>query len=179
MTARGWAVASSLLAPVALIGGWTLAAAARPGFDQARQTISALAAVGAPHRWIMTAGLAVVGVCHVVTAVGLTGARPAGRVLLAVGGVGTAAVAAVPDPLGGHAIAAAVAFGALSVWPAVAGAPGRRSSWAATAVLVACLAGFGWSLQAGHLVGLTERVLAGAQVCWPAIAVLARRPPPG
>ena len=173
MTVRRWAVLSSLLAPVALIGGWTVAAAVHPDFDQVRDTISALAAVDAPNRWIMTTGLAVVGACHVVTAAGLTGARPAGRVLLAVAGVASAAVAALPQPAAGHQVAAAVAFGALSIWPAAAAAPGVRSSWAATAVFLLCLAGFGLSLHADHLVGLAERVLAGAQVFWPAVAVLA------
>jgi hypothetical membrane protein len=175
MSARRWAVLSSLLAPVALIGGWTVAAAVHPGFDQVRYTISALAAVGAPHRWIMTTGLAVVGVCHVVTAAGLPDARTAGRVLLAVGGVASIAVAALPQPANGHELAAAVVFGALSIWPAVAAAPDARSARLATAVFLVCLAGFGLALLTDHLVGLSERVLAGAQVCWPAVAVLVSR----
>ena len=175
MTARRWTVASSLLAPVTMIGGWTVAAAVHPGFDQVRDTISALAAVDAPHRWIMTTGLAVLGVCHVVTAAGLPDARTAGRVLLAVGGIATAAVAALPQPAHGHEIAAAIAFGALSIWPAVAAAPDVRSSRIATAVLLLCLAGFGLALWTDQLVGLSERVLAGAQSCWPAVAVLLSR----
>jgi hypothetical membrane protein len=175
MTARRWTVPSSLLAPVALIGGWTVAAAAHPGFDQVRDTISALAAVDAPHRWIMTTGLAVVGVCHVVTAAGLRDARTAGRILLAVGGVASAAVAALPQPAHGHELAATVVFVALSIWPAVAAAPDVRSSRIATAVFLICLAGFGLALRADQLVGLSERLLAGAQVCWPAVAVLVSR----
>jgi hypothetical membrane protein len=175
VTVRRWAVASSLLAPIALIGGWTVAAAVRPDFDQLHDTISALAATDAPHRWIMTTGLAVVGVCHIATAAGLATARPAGRLLLAVGGVASAAVAALPQPATGHEIAAAIAFGALSLWPVAAAAPTVPSARAATALLLTCLAGFGVSLLTDQYVGLTERILAGAQVCWPAVAVLVSR----
>ncbi|MGQ0840213.1 DUF998 domain-containing protein [Actinokineospora sp.] len=163
---KRWAVASATLAPVALIGGWTVAAARRPDeFDQVRDTISALAAIGAHERWVMTAGIAVTGVCHLVTAAGLTGARPAGRVLLAAGGVASVLVAALPLPVAGHAPAAGVAFGALSAWPLFARTPGSR---AAGVVLLAALAGFGVTLSQDAYVGLAERVLAGAQVLWPA-----------
>ncbi len=167
---RRWAVVSATAAPIAMIGGWTVAAARRGEFDSLRATISALAAVDAPERWIMTAGIAATGVCHVVTAAGLTGERPAARVVLAVGGVATAAVAALPQPAAGHNPAAAVAFGALSVWPLLARAPGSR---AAGVALLALFAAFGVSLRQDELVGLSERVLAGAQSLWPA-AVLWR-----
>ena len=57
-----WALLSAGGAPLFLVGGWTLAQAAQPdGFDPVRQTISALAATGADHRWIMTVGLAGLG----------------------------------------------------------------------------------------------------------------------
>ncbi|MDQ3154878.1 MAG: DUF998 domain-containing protein, partial [Actinomycetota bacterium] len=83
-----WAVVSAAAAPVLLIGGWTLAATRQPaGFDSAVDTISALAAYGAADRWIMTAGLAGLGACHVVTALGLRSAALPGRLVLATGGV--------------------------------------------------------------------------------------------
>ncbi|MFI9526984.1 DUF998 domain-containing protein [Micromonospora rosaria] len=122
----GWALASAVAAPILLVGGWTLGAARQPGgFDQISGTISALAAVGAADRWIMTLGLAGLGLCHCVTAAGLRPLAPAGRALLALGGVATLAVAAFPLPAGGggslpHTLAAAVAFGALALWPALA-----------------------------------------------------------
>ena len=54
------AVLSALTAAIALVGGWTWAAATQPGgFDQARESISALAASATPHRWIMTSALVV------------------------------------------------------------------------------------------------------------------------
>lgn len=125
-----WAVLSAAAAPVLLIGGWTVAAARqRAGFDPVRESISALAAVDADSRWVMTAALAGVGVCHLVTAAGLRPAAVPGRALLALGGAGTLAVAAAPLPAdhgqsGAHALVAAVAFGALGAWPAVSA---RRS----------------------------------------------------
>ena len=59
MTAvRRWGVLSGLLAPLLLVGGWTAAAALRPdAYDAVRRTISELAALGAPHRWLMTYAL--------------------------------------------------------------------------------------------------------------------------
>ncbi|MEC3979310.1 DUF998 domain-containing protein [Amycolatopsis sp. H20-H5] len=182
-----WAVVSSLVAPVAMIGGWTVAAARQPaGYDSIRQTISALAGHGAQDRAIMTTGLAVLGVCHVVTALGLRPARWPGRVVLAVGGVATAVVAALPLPVSGpsgaHGVTALIAFLALVLWPV--GAAFRRAPAAvlrrpmtvvAVTVLVSLLIAFGIALQNGDLVGLTERLLAGAQSLWPAIVVLGAR----
>jgi hypothetical protein len=78
----------------------------------------------------MTAALLGVGVCHTVTALGLSQAAPAGRVVLGVGGVATVLVAVFPLPAAGaaaaHAVAAGVAFVALAVWPALARRRGRR-----------------------------------------------------
>src|SRR5262245_28691786 len=94
-----WAVVSAGLAPVFLIGGWTLAARLQPrGYNSLRDTISALAGLGATDRWVMTAGLAGLGICHLVTSLGLRPAASTGRVALAVGGVATILVAAFPLP---------------------------------------------------------------------------------
>ncbi|TDC50351.1 DUF998 domain-containing protein [Micromonospora sp. KC207] len=128
-----WVLLSAGTAPVFLVGGWLLGAARQPGgFDQVSGTISALAAVGAADRWIMTLGLVGLGLCHCVTAAGLRPLAAGGRALLAVGGLATLAVAAFPLPPDGgsvpHALAAATAFGALALWPGLAltgGGPGR------------------------------------------------------
>ncbi|TCB90071.1 DUF998 domain-containing protein [Micromonospora zingiberis] len=187
----GWALVSAVAAPILLIGGWTLGAARQPGgFDQVTGTISALAAIGATDRWIMTLGLAGLGLCHCVTAAGLRPLAPAGRTMLAVGGLGTLAVAAFPLPAGGegsvpHTLAAAVAFGALALWPALApppaepttGHPRRRAPWVALTVgLLLPVAWFVVEMAAGgERVGLAERVAAGAEALTPLLVVAGLR----
>lgn len=169
---------SALLAPVLLIGGWTLAARLQPdGFDSTRDTISALAGLNATDRWVMTVALAGVGACHLVTAYGIRHAANGGRIVLAVGGVATLAVAAFPLPKVGsstaHSIAALVAFGALTLWPVVARVPNPPAAVVATLVLAALLAWFGWELFTdGTRVGLSERAAAAAQALWPLAAVV-------
>lgn len=186
-------VISSAAAPVLLIGGWTVAAYRQPaGFDSTVDTISALAGLGATDRWLMTAALAAVGICHVITAWGLTAAAVPGRVVLALGGVATALVAAFPLPVAGpapvHAVVAGFAFVLLAVWPAVAWRrheprhPVLRPVVSAGAALV-LLGLVGWftvTLTTGDRTGLAERVAAGAQACWPLIVTwsLRRRPAP-
>lgn len=173
-----WALVSSAAAPVLLIGGWQLGAARQPGgFDAVRDTISALAAEGATDRWIMTAGLAGLGICHVVTALGLRPAAVPGRVVLAIGGAATFTVAVFPTPEVGsstvHVVAAGIGFGTLAIWPALARYPGRMLSIGAAVVLLGLL---GWFMAeyfgGGPRVGLSERALAGAQALWPLAAVL-------
>ena len=184
-TVLWWAVLSSACAPVLLIGGWQLAAARQlGGFDPVSQTISALAARGATQPWIMTTALAGVGVCHVITAAGLASAAVPGRVLLAVGGAATVSVAALPLPVTGvspaHVAAASITFPALSLWPAFAArrgaAPGPVVWLSAAAGLLGLLSWFGVDyVSEGSRIGLSERVLAGAQALWPLLAVLLAR----
>ncbi len=172
---RAWTPFSATLAPVALIGGWSLAAARHSGgFDATSGTISALAAHGADDRWIMTTGLVLLGGAHVATALGLTEARPAGRVVLAAGGVSAVLVAVFAQPSPAHVPVATTSFLALTVWPALAAVPGLRTGWVAAGVLAALMAWFGLVLD-GPRVGLAERVVAGAQALWPLAAVLAVR----
>ncbi|MGC4848586.1 DUF998 domain-containing protein [Micromonospora sp. DT15] len=200
-TVPRWALLSAGGAPLFLVGGWTLAQAAQPdGFDPVRQTISALAATGADHRWIMTVGLVGLGLCHLTTALGLVSAAPAGRALLALGGLATLVVGAFPQhPTGDsttHAVAAGVAFGALAVWPALAvprrarpsldrehrHAPAfvRRLALAAAVVLVALVGWFAAELFTdGAWIGLTERLAAAAEAGVPLAAVLVSRGRPG
>jgi hypothetical membrane protein len=184
-----WAALSASAAPVFLIGGWTLAAALQPkNFDSVRDTISALAGHGATHRWVMTAGLAGLGGCHVVTALGLRPAALPGRLLLAAGGVSTILVAVFPVPAEGsssvHQAVAGAGFVTLGLWPAVAGRRGRPAPWAlrprpsAAAAVTLCglLGWFAVELYGdGSRVGLSERAVAGAQALWPLAVVLSAR----
>jgi hypothetical protein len=161
------------MAPVALIGGWRWAEAVGPaGYDPVRDTISALAAQGGAAGQIMTAALALLGSCHLVTAGGLTAAGALARALLALGGAATIMVAALPQPSAGHLPAAAVAFVALALWPVAAGLPGRRAALLATLSLLAMLGWLAFELRGGALLGVSERVLAGAEALWPLAVVL-------
>ena len=124
-TVPRWGVLSALLAPLLLVGGWSVADALRPdAYDPLRRTISELAAVDAPHRWVMTFALLGVGLCHGVTAAALRPVAVPGRAVLALGGVATLLVAANPlqaaGSSGAHTAAASVAFGALACWPLLA-----------------------------------------------------------
>jgi hypothetical membrane protein len=190
----GWGVLTSAAAPLLLMGGWTLAARLRPDhFDPVTETISDLAALDAPNRWVMTAALVGVGAAHVGTALALRPATTTSRLLLATGGVATVLVAAYPLPTDGggsseHALAAGVAFVALGAWPSISWRWGPapvpfRPAAALTAGGV-LLAGLGWFFaelaNGGDRIGLSERVAAGSQALWPLAAVLLarRRSPP-
>jgi Protein of unknown function (DUF998) len=165
---RRWVIVSSSVAPIALIGGWTWAAALQgSSYDSLRDTISALAARDATDRWVMTAGLAVLGLCHLATAAGLVEVGVAARSILAVGGAATVAVAALPQPSAGHVPAATVGFVALALWPAASQLPGRRVGYGVSLVLVGLLGWLAVELRGGDLLGLSERALAGTQALWP------------
>ena len=186
MTAvRRWGVLSGLLAPLLLVGGWTAAAALRPdAYDAVRRTISELAALGAPHRWLMTCALRRRRASVTAPRRRRCGRRPCPAAsLLALGGLATVLVAANPLPAGGgssaaHTASAAVAFGALACWPALAWRRGPRTavvlrlgpSLGAAAVLLAAVLWFAVELSAGAgRVGLAERCAAACRPCgrWP------------
>jgi hypothetical membrane protein len=201
----GYALWSSAAAPVLLIGGWTVAAAVQPGpatqprpstqpgpatrrdgFDSLHDTISALAGHGAAHRWVMTAALLGLGLCHLATALGLRPLATPARIMLGVGGAATLLVAAFPLPAtgtsGAHSFAATVAFACLALWPALwrpAGAgpvaPPAAVMVPAALVLSALVLCFTIALGTGVLIGLAERAAAGAQALWPCATVLLLR----
>ena len=185
-----WGLVSSAVAPVLLVGGWTLAAGLQPGsFDAVADTISSLAAKGAADRWVMTLALAGAGACYVITGLALRPAASAGHLILMTGGVATVLVAAFPETAGHggslpHTFWATVGFVALGVWPLAAGRRGSlRPAWlrpgiraGAAGALLGLLVWFGTELIGrGRQVGLAERVLAGAEAVWPLAVVLACR----
>jgi hypothetical membrane protein len=183
---RWWGVVSSAMAPVLLIGGWTVAAALQPRpFNAVASTISSLAAVGAADRWVMTLALLAVGACDVVTGLALRPAAMPGRLILIAGGMAGVLVAANPEPASGgspqHAFWATGGFLALAVWPVGARRRGPLVPFGlrpavaavATGVLFGLLAWFGAELiMRGTQIGLAERVLTGAQAAWPLAVVL-------
>jgi len=175
---------------VLLAGGWTLAARLQPpSFDPVTDTVSALAAVGAPGRWVMTLTLTVVAVCDIVTAAALRPARAAGRLILVAGSVAGMLVALNPQHAGGslpHAIWASIGFGGMAFWPAAAWRRGRFVPWGlrpvvcagAVAALVALTAWFGAELvTGGGQAGLAERIVGMVQALWLLAVVLSCRFP--
>jgi hypothetical protein len=178
-----WSYVSASSAPVVLVGGWTIAATRQPAsYDPIRDTLSALAAHGASDRWIMTSAFAGVGVCHLVTALGLRPARNGGRWILAGGGAATILVAVFAQPERGnsvaHTVVATIAFCALGAWPLAAFRRSGRAlltrtpSLLAGAVLLGLVGWFAAELH-GERRGLAERAAAGAQALWPLAVVVA------
>ena len=177
------AVLSATTAVVALVGGWTWAAALQPGgFDQVEETISALAASATPHRWVMSVGLVVTGLAHLVTAWALVPARRPGRAILAAGGVLTLAVAALPMPSrtessAAHTVVAAASFVLLGLWPWFAARPDGpavltpRVARSAAVVMTLAVASLALGLG-GPAFGLHERVVALLTVGWPLVTAL-------
>jgi hypothetical protein len=185
-----WGVVSSAAAPLLMAGGWTLAAGLQPQpYDPVAGTVSALAAVGAADRWVMTLTFLVVGACDVVTGLALRPAGARGRLILMAGGVAGMLIAANPERPGisfplPHMICAAVGGVALVAWPAGAWRRGPSVPWAlratvsagAVAVLLPLLAWFGVELiTAGGQAGLAERIFGAAQALWPLVVVASCR----
>ena len=186
-----WGVASSAAAPVLLIGGWTAAAALRPGrFDQVRQSVSALAATGVPDRWVMTLAFVLVAACYIVIALALRPAATPGRLTLIAAGVAGLVVAVSPEPSNGqfsgrHAVSAAIGFALLAAWPVAASRPGPGIPWGlrprvALGAFAAIVVLLGWFVleltSGGNELGLAERALGVVQVSWPLVVVLSCQP---
>ena len=173
---RTWAVASAIAAPVAMIGGWTWAQRRQPpGYNPVTQTISALAELDATDRWIMTIGLFVTGVAFILTAAGLPEAGRWGRALLTVGGAAVIAVSLLPQPAPLHPVFAGISFAALALWPVFSLVPGRTIRLTVTSMLVLLLVWFGFQVDGGPYLGLSERILGAAEAGWPLAVVLGIR----
>lgn len=172
-----WGVVSSVMGPVLLVSGWTVAAQLQqPGFDPVSGTVSALMAVGAADRWVMTVALLAVGVCYIVSGAALRPAGTAGRVILIVGAIAGMMVALNPERPDGasawHAVWAGLGFAGLAAWPLGAWQRGPSVPWglrpgtclAGVAVQVLLLAWFvAELLLGGGWTGLTERLVGLAQ----------------
>jgi hypothetical protein len=185
-TVPWWGTAAAVIAPSALISGWSYAADLQPGsFDSVSRSISSLAAYGAADRWVMTVFLIVVAAANAVTGFGLRAAARNGRILLVAGGIFGLLVAASPQPAAGssirHVVVAGLSCAAMTAWP-LAGL--RREPWApfglrpgpsiwATGVVSVILAWFCFEVvTGGDMIGLAERTVTGAQTVWPLFVVL-------
>jgi hypothetical membrane protein len=182
-----WGVSSSAAAPVLMVAGWSIAARLQPSpVNPVAEPVSALAAVGAADRWVMSLTFVVVGACVLITGLALRPARAPGRLMLMAGAVAGMLVAANPEHPGtsfpiAHMICAAAGCAGVVAWPAGAWQRGRSVPWAlrpavsagAVAVLLALVTWFGVELiTSGGLAGLAERIFGAALALWP-LAVVA------
>lgn len=134
---------------MAFVAAWAGSGLATDGYSPVSDAISDLAALGAPTRPWMTAGMVAFGVALPVFAQGLRRAVPGPAwVAATAAGLGSLAVAALPlDPgrdVPAHAAAAAAAYLALAATPLLAAAPLRaagRTRWAKASVAVGVVAG--------------------------------------
>ncbi|MGD0702183.1 MAG: DUF998 domain-containing protein [Trebonia sp.] len=185
----GWAVATALLAPIVLVGGWLIAGALQPAsYSPMRETISALAGQSGTDRWVMTTALLLVGSCQIATGAGLTAVRMPARVLLILTGLSTVGIAVSPQPATGptsrHLAFAVSCVVTTAVWPVLVARRGPAQSWilglhgcAAATVLFAGLSC--WLLVAARAgdsdLGMVERLTSGAQGLFPLVIALALR----
>lgn len=127
--------------PVAFVAAWALLGARAEDYDPTRDAISDLAALGAPNRPVMTAGLLALGAGMAAYGAALR-PRPSWP-LPVLNGMTAAAVAALP--LGGayddaHGAAAGLGYVTLAAIP-VLGARGLRPAWAAVSVTTGLVSG--------------------------------------
>jgi len=180
-----WGVASSVLAPTILIGGWSVAADLQPTpFDAVSRSISTLGTVGMPYRWVIADALLGVGICHAVTGIALRAAAEPGRVLLIIGGIASILIAVNPQARHGgsvlHEAFSLLGVVVMTIWPIAAirrepDAPfGLRpgAAYASTAFTMALLVWFTAELFHGPLLGLAERAVTSDQSIWPLVVVL-------
>jgi hypothetical membrane protein len=180
-----WGIASSGLAPVLLIGGWTVAADLQPApFDAVSRSISTLAAQGMPYRWVVTMAILGVGACDIITGLALRPAADGGRLLLIFGGLCGMLIAANPQHRHSgspaHEAFSLIAVVILTLWPvtAIRRAPDApvalrpRVAYAAAGLNLALLLWFTAELFGGPQLGLAERAVTADQALWPFVVVL-------
>ena len=170
-----------------MVAGWSIAASLQPNpVNPFAEPVSALAAVGAADRWVMSLTFVVAGAGIFVTGLALRPARAPGRLMLMAGAVAGMLLAANPEHPGTsfpvpHVICAAVGCAGVAAWPAGAWQRRRPVPWAlrpavsagAVAVLLALVAWFAAELiTGGGLAGLAERSFGVALTLWP-LAVVA------
>jgi hypothetical membrane protein len=184
----GWAIVSAGLAPLVLTAGWIIAGLFQPSsYSPVRQTVSLMAGHQATDPWIITTTLILLGCCYLVTAAGLTGIRPAARVLLVIAGLSSLGIAASPESAGGptavHLAWTVIGAIIIAIWPAAAGwgSDGQfvvLSVPVRVVVTATFLALLGWLLsetQGGTDLGLAERLDTSVQTVWPFVVALALR----
>ena len=156
-------------------------------FSPVKQTMSSLAAIGAPTRYQMTLLIVLVGVCLILVALTLELSAKPGRWLLGSAGVGALGTAAFPVPAitansAMHTFMASVTLVSMCLWPLGAHHYNQSGHWPVslrTAISVTfTMAATGivflihW-LQESSITGLLERILLTLQLTF--FIVLAHR----
>ncbi len=182
-----WAVCSAALIPVTLVAGWLLADAVQPAaYSPMRQTISVTAGYAGTDRWIMTGALALIGVCYVLTSVGLDGLPTRARLGLLVSGIAGIGVAACPEPAVGattqHLTFTAIGAVSMALWPALVGQKspvhvlaGVRVATCTTVLFAALLTWLIAETRDGPHLGAAERISSSIEAGWPVVVALALR----
>ena len=178
------AAAGAIAGPVAFVTAWASLGAGAGGYDPTRDAISRLAALGAPTRPAMTAGLLALATGMGLYGVALRLCPPPGRrpgpawLLPVANGVVTLAVAALP--LGGrvdaaHGVAATLGYVTLAAIPAVVGR--RRLSLGIGLLSGLCLL---LTVLADDRDGLFQRLGLTIAQAWVVVSALAllRSPTP-
>jgi hypothetical protein len=175
------ALLAGIVGPAAFVGAWVLAGALKEGYSPVSDTISRLAAQGAPTRPLMTAGFVGFGglMCVYARELGRALNSPVLRAAVTTSAIGTLAVAAFPlSATGGtsvdnaHYLAAATAYVANVIAPVLAArhlaAPSAR--WASYAVAAGIAAALVGSLRSAEFTGLLQRTGLTIYDAW-AVAV--------
>ncbi len=179
--------AGGVVGPVAFIAAWSLLGPTVDGYSPVDDPISRLAAVGAPSRTLMTAGLVAFGGGLCLYAVALRGALAGpGWVAAALAGASALGVAAFPlgesANDGPHAAFAVTAYAAVAGIPLLAVQPMRASSrlgWARFSLSAGLLAsGLLLATAVGPASGLFQRMGLTVADLWivpNAVDILRRR----
>ena len=129
----------------------------------------------------MNSALAFMAVGYGLLALGLRSLRPAGRILLGVASLAAFGILLSPQPAAGttlrHGAWAALGEIVLTLWPLLAvTAEGtvvpRRVGRVVVAMSFLLLAWLAWAVYRGPDLGLAERFVVTAQVCWPAVVAV-------
>lgn len=187
-TTPRWAVMSAILSPLVFTVGWLVAGRLQPtSYNPIRQTVSVMAGQPGTDSWVMTTALLGVGVCYLITAVGLRAVGRSARLMLIVAGACSFGIAASPEPASGptavHLAFTGIGATMIAFWPAVAGRGGRGGHFLLTArgyaiVTAGFLAMLAWTVletRGGTDLGLAERLTASVQTTWPFVVALLLR----
>lgn len=174
------ALYAAIIGPIQSALGWMIAGSLWPGYDQAKQTISELAAPESPVKEIMSSFFVFGGLLTVIVAIYAKSLAMPARVALFVSALCTFGLTIFPTPLIGysttHRVFAIASFAISAGWPLLAL---RRSKTAAFAVRpvptivgTALQAGLAiwflatWTDPAAVNVGIWERVVAVSQAAY-------------